>query len=657
MSNQANSSFSTKGLEYIQTILQYIGEWMRDKKIPSSNQIIFRGLTGIYDCHYICSGAAIRLRRSSQADKNEVQEPRQRVDSYSESENRGNECMIGVYNPEDINMVKESESSPFSYSDYISYHEHLIQDAKLTEPDIYNNISDLEVLADLQHFGTATCLVDFSRNMLTSLWFACREKSGKIKNPQNEFQGRYGILYCYNTQHDIINENNLTIVSPREVKSSISSLLGRTKKITNFCSDSEYTFMLWEPTHINTRISKQDSVFLFGLSKFDISKHPILSIIIHDDAKAEIIKALDQIFKINANTIFHDKQGYASINGKFDPMTLNHSSSASYEDLYQHGINDMFGNHYEIALEYFYAAERKLIEKHVSSVKLSDVVTFTGGVRFQLPDTENPQSVLEFAELFLSKAICYKHLVGNDDTAVLNYNTNALQEYLKAQKLFKMASDKFSQEDKKKMYFRKYLRTTNDVIQMYYKTKDFAGCINACGSVIDTIDGSTQDDAQKEYSSIFCKIARLELVLLQILTGNESVRGRGMRQFARFYKAVSDIDLTADNHNFNRLLILFFKKFHSLYMSGLQNESKGVSRKEKKEVGNGFEKELKTLYGMAPFKYIIDYSAWDFTEIKEIIEGRDFVNGKKQELQRLLATMIGARDYYRILCLNNNNSD
>ena len=39
-------------------------------------------------------------------------------------------------------------------------------------------LTDLELLAELQHFGAATCLIDFSRNALVALWFACQTSSG-----------------------------------------------------------------------------------------------------------------------------------------------------------------------------------------------------------------------------------------------------------------------------------------------------------------------------------------------------------------------------------------------------------------------------------------------------------------------------------------------
>ena len=38
----------------------------------------------------------------------------------------------------------------------------------------FQNFSDLQILIELQHFGAATCLVDFTKNFLKALWFACQ---------------------------------------------------------------------------------------------------------------------------------------------------------------------------------------------------------------------------------------------------------------------------------------------------------------------------------------------------------------------------------------------------------------------------------------------------------------------------------------------------
>jgi len=69
---------------------------------------------------------------------------------------------------------------------YQSYHkDKLIDPARTAGFDIEEGreISDLQLLTKLQHFGAATGLIDFTWNPLIALWFACEEhleKDGKI---------------------------------------------------------------------------------------------------------------------------------------------------------------------------------------------------------------------------------------------------------------------------------------------------------------------------------------------------------------------------------------------------------------------------------------------------------------------------------------------
>ena len=46
-----------------------------------------------------------------------------------------------------------------------------------------HRLSDLELLAELQHYGAATCLIDFTRNPLFALWIACQQSSS---DPQKD---------------------------------------------------------------------------------------------------------------------------------------------------------------------------------------------------------------------------------------------------------------------------------------------------------------------------------------------------------------------------------------------------------------------------------------------------------------------------------------
>ena len=68
---------------------------------------------------------------------------------------------------------------------FVEYHKDtLLKKGKLRNYDRREgrHLDELELLADLQHHRAATCLVDFTRNALVSLWFACAEpdKDGKV---------------------------------------------------------------------------------------------------------------------------------------------------------------------------------------------------------------------------------------------------------------------------------------------------------------------------------------------------------------------------------------------------------------------------------------------------------------------------------------------
>lgn len=67
----------------------------------------------------------------------------------------------------------------------LKINQELLDKARILGHDQRNGqrLSDLELLAELQHFGAATCLIDFSRNTLVALWFACQQSStGKEGN-------------------------------------------------------------------------------------------------------------------------------------------------------------------------------------------------------------------------------------------------------------------------------------------------------------------------------------------------------------------------------------------------------------------------------------------------------------------------------------------
>lgn len=188
------------------------------------------------------------------------------INHTSEQEVQNDYIRSGLSVRLDMTICKENlhkRMIPYIRANYINALRDMIKTAKKQFPNKYvSTMSDLEILADIQHNGGATCLVDFSKNILTALWFACN----------TDFSSD-GFVYCYDIMNDIIAKDNLSYV--KDESCSIESLLAQTYRETNICSNVETRFCIWEPTPHSNRIIRQDSVFIFGMEKFRVCEHGI----------------------------------------------------------------------------------------------------------------------------------------------------------------------------------------------------------------------------------------------------------------------------------------------------------------------------------------------------------------------------------------------
>ena len=80
-----------------------------------------------------------------------------------------------------------------SFKKFLEINKGLIEEAALRgyDEDKRNGreLKHLEILAELQHFGAATCLIDFTYNALVALWFACQPDS-KIQDSERQPNGK-----------------------------------------------------------------------------------------------------------------------------------------------------------------------------------------------------------------------------------------------------------------------------------------------------------------------------------------------------------------------------------------------------------------------------------------------------------------------------------
>ena len=195
----------------------------------------------------------------------------------------------------------------------LKINQELIDKARLLGHDQLSGeqLSDLALLAELQHFRAATCLIDFTRNALVALWFACeriataksqeREKKTDSKDKVEETDGK---VYA------------VRIDDPARFRTITSDLLK--KDIDYFFVEDEngrYPLYQWQPKLQNNRIIAQQSVFIFGGAKIEAADECIIS----RGAKEDLLKALDKLVGLTDATIYPDSDGFARLHVQNNP--------------------------------------------------------------------------------------------------------------------------------------------------------------------------------------------------------------------------------------------------------------------------------------------------------------------------------------------------
>lgn len=166
-------------------------------------------------------------------------------------------------------------------------------------------LSDIELLARLQHFGAATRLVDFSKNVLNALWFCISDK---------DFIDDIGILIGIDT--DIIAGVGENFFDFNQDYSKFCSTLEQ----LNYKHQTDIQMV--DAPVTTQRISAQHSVFLCSVCKNSIhgffklpEEEKYLKIIaISPTLKKSALGIISSHFDITPYTIFPDIEGFASAN-------------------------------------------------------------------------------------------------------------------------------------------------------------------------------------------------------------------------------------------------------------------------------------------------------------------------------------------------------
>ncbi len=156
------------------------------------------------------------------------------------------------------------------------------------------DLYDLELLTDLQHYGAATCLIDFTKHSLIALCFACEtayKKNGKVAN---------GKVVAFNSNDDSYNE-----ISIEESEEKIDHWL------------LSHRLCILPPKKLNKRITYQQSVFVFGRPTLSDETFHICEI----ENKEGILEELKKN-GISAGMLFDDFVGFSAL----------HSHNKKYEN-------------------------------------------------------------------------------------------------------------------------------------------------------------------------------------------------------------------------------------------------------------------------------------------------------------------------------------
>ena len=212
---------------------------------------------------------------------------------------------------------------------FLEINRDIIDDARLYEydRDEGEKLSDLEILAKLQHFRAATCLVDFTYSAQVALWFACQSSYKKAPNSEELANGKVNVVFD--------NTSRIEQITPDLLNEEISHFFE-----TNEGGISP--LYQWQPRRLIHRIFPQYSVFLFGADRII---EPDEYCIIVASSKQKILASLEDFSQITEATLYPDFEGFVYQRTQERPYNV--------PDYKQRGYRAYQDGRYEEAIAYY----------------------------------------------------------------------------------------------------------------------------------------------------------------------------------------------------------------------------------------------------------------------------------------------------------------
>jgi len=528
--------------------------------------------------------------------------------------------------------------------DYLWYLRNLITEAQRLYPKEVKD-KELDMLADLQHMGAATCLLDFSRNFLVSLWFATQDFDKSEKKET-------GYLFCYDIVKDAIINDSIEITNKNSLfLKHIESALNLTKKSVKYNGDGTYKFLVWTPDNINNRIIRQDSVFLFGIEPFKLSDHNVLVIPIPYVWKKYIQVALKSFFGVSSESLYADVAGYATSNEKLQSMSIKTSyfnerfflesmKNARMEnfDLFQKGTGCLMKGEYEHALDYFLAFES------VNRTIIRDIEN----CRYHTESGKQLSIQLNILclELLYSKGFCNKHIDKHSEIAISAYDKslaltkNLLAAYTENKPLYSQNYFKgaiyFSHEDFITYLSNKLYKILDSYIGLLIDVKYH----NQAYACIDEISSTLREKRVHFSNMLLLQTAQNEIVALAHMSNNiDAIKQCTWKEISSTTNVSASIDCP-----FIELLNRFFKHLVNLSKEQDENQYQTCFDTFKTEYEtierNYFNCEANVCLNSCILGLDRNFTAWDLSDIQNAINEFGAERPKKRKTMLKMFSIV-----------------
>ena len=224
-------------------------------------------------------------------------------------------------------LIAAPKTDARSFEKFLQINKDLIAEARLRghgEKD-GRKLGDLEILAEFQHYGAATCLIDFTYNAQVALYFACQKDIKWERNSEDAGEVPDGKVYVVLNDPDKFQK-----IAPDLLEKKVDEL---------FQGDQLYH---WEPGYHNNRVIAQQSIFLFGNYEFN----PDDECIIAEECKQDILRELQKVSGITEAMLFPDFDGFARLHS--ENVLYTELSALDYEE---YAFEAYYSDQYEEAIK------------------------------------------------------------------------------------------------------------------------------------------------------------------------------------------------------------------------------------------------------------------------------------------------------------------